>query len=180
LRTTWLENFLAGLVSFASVGWSVSRMKKPRTDAVEVMLAGQTRATERSPLFLWLLEHHDEIVASLQGGRVNWRAFCAAVAEAGLTDTAGHPPTENTARVTWYRVRRLAAKQRAGRERARAVRMGGVMSSPMPPSVQQSTATAPGPGTPTTQGSCAPQGAPSEATLAELNRIRERLRTRGY
>ena len=93
-------------------------MTKPRIDPIEVVLSAQRREGEHSPLFLWLLEHHDAIVASLQGGRIGWGAFCAAIAEGGFTDATGKPPSENTARITWYRVRRLAARQRAAREAA--------------------------------------------------------------
>jgi hypothetical protein len=93
-------------------------MTKSAINATEVMLSAQRREGKRSPLFLWMLEHHDEIVATLQGGRIGWGPFCAAVAEAGLKDTTGKAPSENTARITWYRVRRLAARQHAARTAA--------------------------------------------------------------
>lgn len=90
-------------------------MAKSAINATELMLSAQRRAGKRSPLFLWLLEHHDEIVATLQGGQIGWGSFCAAVAEVGLKDATGKAPSENTARITWYRVRQLAARQHAAR-----------------------------------------------------------------
>jgi len=65
----------------------------------------------RSPLFWWMLGHHDEIIAAAAGERIRWAAFCAEAARLNLTDTRGRPPTERNARETWRRqARRVVAR----------------------------------------------------------------------
>ncbi len=81
------------------------------------------RSQDRSPLFWWMLDHHDEIVKAAQGRRIRWRQFCADVTALGLTDTRGGPVTERNARETWRQVRRETArteKLRVEREAAKA------------------------------------------------------------
>ncbi len=74
------------------------------------------RSEHRSPLFWWMVEHHDEIVASA-GRRIHWKSVCAAAAECGLTVTRGQPPSERNARETW-RQARLAVAEARHREQA--------------------------------------------------------------
>lgn len=61
---------------------------------------------ERSPLFRWMVEHHDAMLRVAQGQRIRWAPFCAKAAEHGLTDTRGQPMTERNARETWTQARR--------------------------------------------------------------------------
>jgi hypothetical protein len=71
-----------------------------------------TKSSERSPLFWWLVEHHDELVAASRGRRMQWDALCIRFAESGLTDSTGKPPTAATARRTWHRARHMVAEGR--------------------------------------------------------------------
>jgi len=68
------------------------------------------RSDARSPLFWWMVDHHDEIIAAADGERIRWPAFCAEVTRLGLTDTRGRPPTERNARETWRQARRVVAR----------------------------------------------------------------------
>lgn len=71
------------------------------------------RSERRSPLFRWMVEHHDELVEASRRDGIHWASFCAEAAKRGLTDTRGHPPTTDNARKTWERVRRVVQKARA-------------------------------------------------------------------
>lgn len=64
----------------------------------------------RSPLFWWMLEQHDKIIAAAAGRPIHWKQFCADVAAIGITDTKGKVPTERNARETWRQVRREKAR----------------------------------------------------------------------
>jgi hypothetical protein len=93
----------------------------------------QTLATlggkeKRSALFLWLVEHHDEILEAVGGGRIDWLGAVERFAEAGLTDATGKPASARRARATWYKVRRFVATRRANSPSPR----GGL---PVPPKV---------------------------------------------
>jgi hypothetical protein len=77
---------------------------------------------ERSRLFEWLIEHHDEMVVASGGRRMEWRRLCADFAQAGLTDADGNAVTARTARMTWWRVRKERARIEARRAAERAER----------------------------------------------------------
>ncbi len=68
------------------------------------------RSDARSPLFWWMVDHHDAIIAAVAGERIRWAAFCTAVTRLGLTDTRGQPPTERNARETWRQARQVVAR----------------------------------------------------------------------
>ena len=76
------------------------------------------QSEERSPLFWWMVEHHDDMVQASTGSRIRWAAFCAEAARKGLTDTRGRPPTERNARETWLQARKAVAAGRAKQEAA--------------------------------------------------------------
>ena len=69
------------------------------------------QSDERSPLFWYLFEHHDEIVAAARGQRMRWQSLCATFEALGLTDRSGQAPSAETARRTWKRVRREVARR---------------------------------------------------------------------
>lgn len=80
--------------------------KEPSWEALELA------ASERSPLFLWMLRHHDRLMSLPTGRRMNWRGLSRELAAEGLTDRDGNPPSAETARKTWQRVRRFVAERR--------------------------------------------------------------------
>jgi hypothetical protein len=71
------------------------------------------RSEERSPLFYWMVEHHDEILQAAGGKRIRWAPFCAKAVALGLVDTRGQAPTERNARETWAQARRAMQEARA-------------------------------------------------------------------
>ena len=71
------------------------------------------RGPERSSLFHWLYDSHDEIVQASLGRRIRWKPIAAHAARLGLTDGDDKPPTAERVRQTWFGVRQEVAKQRA-------------------------------------------------------------------
>ena len=67
---------------------------------------------DRSTLFHWMVEHHDELTASADGARLVWADLCASFADMGLTCRTGQPATPAVARMTWYRARKFVAHKR--------------------------------------------------------------------
>lgn len=156
---------------------------------IDAILATVSRPGDRSPLFCWLYEHHDELAEALQGRRILWRAFCALFIEVGLKDANGNTPTERTARETWYQVRREVSRQRAVRVTIQAMRSGPPMPSKAPPTWQPPIASAGGPGAAKLdlpQSARAEDAVPQPAPAAELTasekvaRLRQKLRDRTY
>jgi len=64
-----------------------------------------TQSADRSPLFWWLVEHHDELATAASGRRLQWARLCTRFA-----DATGKPASVQTARVTWHRVKLSVAK----------------------------------------------------------------------
>jgi hypothetical protein len=71
-----------------------------------------THGANRSSLFWWMVENHDQLASAVGGRRLQWTRLCGRFAKLGLTDANGHTPSEQTARKTWQRVRRAVAKAR--------------------------------------------------------------------
>jgi hypothetical protein len=84
-----------------------------QTRGARAILAYIERPYERSPLFQWLLAHHDELIASAGGRRMEWTRFCGTFETAGLTAWDGKPVNAATARKTWQRVRKEDARLEA-------------------------------------------------------------------
>lgn len=94
---------------------SVGRLRcmTQRKRDTKAILRTVERSELRSPLFRWMVEHHDELVEASRRDGIHWASFCAEAAKRGLTDTQGRPPTTDNARKTWERVRRVVQKARA-------------------------------------------------------------------
>ena len=103
-----------------------------RGKSLRAIVTEISRSGERSSLFWWLVDHHDEIVQASQGRRLQWEALSKRFAEAGLTDLSGKPATPHTARITWQRVRRMVAEARERQAAAAPRRVGSVMPSRVP------------------------------------------------
>jgi len=100
----------------------------PRQSRAILATIGRSKA--RSPLFWWMVEHHDAIIAAAAGERIRWGAFCAEATRLGLTDTRGRPPTERNARETWRQARRVVARAKL---RQAATAPSSKVSSPIAP-----------------------------------------------
>jgi hypothetical protein len=64
----------------------------------------------RSSLHQWMRANHAGVSSLLEEVRPNWRKLADAFARMGLSDGNGRPPRPQTARQTWWRVRRAMAK----------------------------------------------------------------------
>jgi hypothetical protein len=91
-------------------------------------------------LRVWMEAHRDELLKTLDGRRMNWRALCAWFAEVGLTNAKGEAPSVGCAKLLWNRVgktlearrqrhavaaaaaERLVDEKKAAREAAKASR----------------------------------------------------------
>jgi hypothetical protein len=69
--------------------------------------------TLRSPLWRWMHRNHDRLSALFEQAPPAWEVLVETFDDMGLTDRAGKKPTAETARKTWYRVRRNIAAARA-------------------------------------------------------------------
>jgi hypothetical protein len=89
---------------------------------------------DRSSLFCWLVEHHDEVIEQSAGKRMRWEPLCKRFAEHGLTDINGRPATPRTARQAWFQARRAVAEAKKRKQASDAARRpGAVYPSRIPP-----------------------------------------------
>ena len=86
------------------------RTKRSQTKAA---LRQVEQSSERSPLFYWMLDQHDALIAGAKGRKMRWSELCITFERLGLTNQHGERANELTARITWYRVRKEFARLRA-------------------------------------------------------------------
>src|SRR5580704_3288486 len=120
--------FAGTVVPFAK-SWARLRSMTNGRRQTKAILKAIARGEDRSSLFWWMVEHHDEILAAAEGRRIQWGTFCAEAARLGLTDTKGKPPTTRNARETWRQARRAVEE---ARERAMAKPPAGRAGSKYP------------------------------------------------
>ena len=77
---------------------------KPSDARVLQVLGVGKDGGRHSPLFVWMQEHHAALKAEFETRGPQWAERTRAMAEAGLVDGDGDPPTQRTAMQTWYRV----------------------------------------------------------------------------
>ncbi len=94
-------------------------MKTKRSGSRAILKQVEQRG-DRSPLFHWMVEHHDEMLAKAKGGKLIWVELCVAFREHGLTNRLGLPASERTTREVWYQARKAVAQQRADAARQKA------------------------------------------------------------
>ena len=80
---------------------------------LKTVLKEIARSSERSSLFWWMFEHHDQLVTAAQGQRMRWAPLCERFSALGLADATGKPASIRTARETWRQVRASVASARA-------------------------------------------------------------------
>lgn len=83
---------------------------------LRAVISEVARGGDRSSLFWWLVDHHDDLVEAARGRRIQWGPLARKFAELGLTDRTGKPASAKAARLTWHRARRVVAEDRARRE----------------------------------------------------------------
>lgn len=85
----------------------------PDTSQLSRLIARGSITAAHSPVYLWLRQNHDGLVAQFGGTRIRWASVAAALVELGVTDANGAPPRAATIRRTWWRVRRDVALAQA-------------------------------------------------------------------
>jgi hypothetical protein len=97
------------------------------------------RVNRRSPLFVYMVEHHADLSGVLvRAGRPNWKALSKEFAVAGLTDINGNAPTDAVSRNTWVKVCALVAKEGAPTTRPKRERPSEAVATPGAGSLTQS------------------------------------------
>lgn len=86
-------------------------MEKARKP-VKTMFAAMTLRGERSTLFWWLVENHDEFKEAARRQRIRWNVVVETATEIGLTNRAGAAPTRKLAKLTWERAQRYVTRNR--------------------------------------------------------------------
>ena len=84
-----------------------------RKRGTKAILKTIERSEQRSSLFWWMVENHDDILAAANGKRILWQPFCAKAAADGLTDTKGQPACERAAREAWQQARKYVSEMKA-------------------------------------------------------------------
>ncbi|MDE1905042.1 MAG: hypothetical protein KGH75_01145 [Rhodospirillales bacterium] len=160
-------------------------MTERRRDT-KAILQTIARSELRSPLFHWMVKHHDELMEESARERIDWKNFCAEVARQGITDTQGQPPTIAMARKTWGRVRKAVAERRAAAKPPRPTPPSRFPKDWTPPLISETpipvpaylrapgtTTTSPAPSLPappvrTEAGAIVDRGAPEPGSMEDL------------
>jgi hypothetical protein len=99
--------------------------------------------SKRSPLYGWMIDNHDSFAVVLhEAVRPNWAEIARTFGAQGLTDANGQPPTEETTRQTWWKVRKtVKARQVAAQAKQSAASVP--LPTPTPPQPVAAPAVAP-------------------------------------
>lgn len=104
-----------------------------KRSALKAVLGDIKRPPDRSALFYWLVDHHDELATASRARPMPWGSLCARFQSLGLTNRDGNPVTEETARKTWRRARAFVARQQTAETALReAEAYGRATGSPSP------------------------------------------------
>ena len=79
----------------------------------KAILRTVARSERRSPLFRWMVEHHDDLIDASRRDGIHWASFCEEAAKRGLSDTRGLAPAPANARKTWAQARKAVEQGRA-------------------------------------------------------------------
>ena len=96
-----------------------------RTQTFQAILEEVARGGDRSPLFWFLVQHHDELLQQAEGRRLRWDALCQRFAQHGLTDARGETANPKTARQTWLRARKAVVEAKRRKQVSDAARRPG-------------------------------------------------------
>ncbi len=94
-----------------------SAMSNKREQA-EAVVSYLRQGPERSTLFWWLVEHHDELAEAKGRKQTRWEPLAAQLASYGLTDRNNKAASPAVLRLTWKRVRRYVTDDRTAKEAA--------------------------------------------------------------
>ncbi|MDX5929555.1 hypothetical protein [Acidiphilium acidophilum] len=85
----------------------------PTIDLAELDAAMHQAPGARAPLIVWMMDHHDDLIALFARRRVNWTRFCSYIADHGFLNGKGEPLKPEAVRQCWKRARAVIARQRA-------------------------------------------------------------------
>jgi hypothetical protein len=91
------------------------RCMKTNQRQLEAMRRKIRQGPDRSPLFVWMVDHHADLMTKDRSRRMPWIQLCVDFAKLGLKDGQGKPPTPKRAGETW---REACAEVKAEAERA--------------------------------------------------------------
>jgi hypothetical protein len=77
-----------------------------KVKALLARAAKRPRKAGRSALYRWMAKNHAELAAAFEKDSPDWTVLSEEFGKAGLTDRTGKPASPNTAKQTWFRVRR--------------------------------------------------------------------------
>ena len=103
-------------------------------DLVQLIATNRGKGGRRSPLYTWLRARHDTLAAAIEADGASWPTIAASLANVGLTDGTGKPPTPERARKCWHQVKKdvAAARQKAAARRKPLVAMSLATPHPLP------------------------------------------------
>ena len=97
--------------SFATKPVRVNRMERTNK-AVKMLFAEMTQRGERSTLFWWFVENHDDILEGARRQRIQWAVVVQRAVGLGLTNRIGASPSRKLAKLTWQRAQTYVARVR--------------------------------------------------------------------
>lgn len=95
--------------------WLISDDNAPmmETDIDLNDLIFQDGKPPRSPLVIWMMDHHDDFAALIRRHSVNWPHVAERFNRAGFRATGNKPLNPETVRTYWKRARHYVARNRA-------------------------------------------------------------------
>lgn len=86
-------------------------MTRKTSDDIRSLIHSARRASGRNTLALFMKDHFSDLQKEI-GSRADWRILTEFFISRGLKDASGKSPSPDTARQTWYRLRRRLAKEK--------------------------------------------------------------------
>ncbi|MPQ72841.1 hypothetical protein GC248_02720 [Acetobacter senegalensis] len=86
-------------------------MTRKANDDIGSLIRRVRRASGRNTLALFMKDHFSDLQKEI-GSRADWRMLTEFFISRGLKDASGQSPSPDTARQTWYRLRRRLAKEK--------------------------------------------------------------------
>lgn len=86
--------------------------------ALEAMKAATRGPRKRSPVYTWLANRHDGLAEAFRSQPPSWKSLAKYLADGGVLNADGQPPTPAAVRTSWMRVEADLARKRASRGRS--------------------------------------------------------------
>ncbi len=119
------------LAAVRAVARDAADMSRKR-EQIEAVVSYLLQGPERSTLFWWLVEHHDELIEAKGHKRTRWGPLALQLASYGLTDRENKAASPAVVRLTWQRARKYVAGENAAKALREAKGNGGKQPSRLP------------------------------------------------